>query len=56
MEFIEAAARCYVHALEHEEADISGLVDLDAKINRMRILSSSKIVEIAERFATPFTN
>jgi hypothetical protein len=44
-EFIEAAARCYVHALQNEEADIAGLVDLYAKIDRMRIL------EIAERFA-----
>ena len=50
-EFIETAARCYVHALQHEEADISGLVDLYAKIDRMRILSSVKVVEIAERFA-----
>jgi hypothetical protein len=50
-EFIEAAARCYVHALQHEEADIPGLVDLYAKIDRMRILSSAKVVEIAERFA-----
>jgi hypothetical protein len=50
-EFIETAARCYVHALQHEEADIPGLVDLYAKIDRMRILSSAKIVEIAERFA-----
>jgi hypothetical protein len=50
-EFIEAAARCYVHALQHEEADIPGLVDLYAKIDRMRILSSTKVVEIAERFA-----
>ena len=41
-EFIEAAARCYVHALQHEEADIPGLVDLYAKIDRMRILSSAK--------------
>jgi hypothetical protein len=44
-EFIEAAARCYVHALQHEEADIPGLVDLYAKIDRMRILSSTKVVE-----------
>jgi hypothetical protein len=50
-EFIEAAARCYVHALQHEEADIPGLVDLYAKIDRMRILSSARVVEIAERFA-----
>ena len=50
-EFIKTAARCYVHALQHEEADIPGLVDLYAKIDRMRILSSGKVVEIAERFA-----
>ena len=49
--FIEAAARCYVHALQHEKADIPGLVDLYAKIDRMRVLSSTKVVEIAERFA-----
>jgi hypothetical protein len=50
-EFIEAAARCYVHALQHEEADIPGLVDLYAKIDRMRVLSSTNIVDIAERIA-----
>jgi NifB/MoaA-like Fe-S oxidoreductase len=50
-EFIETAARCFVHALQHEEADIPGLVDLYAKIDRMRILSSTKVVDIAERFA-----
>jgi hypothetical protein len=50
-EFIETAARCYVHVLQNEEADIASLVDLYAKIDRMRILSSAKVVEIAERFA-----
>jgi hypothetical protein len=50
-EFIESAARCYVHALQHEEADIPGLVDLYAKIDRMRIQSSTKVVETAERIA-----
>jgi hypothetical protein len=50
-EFIETASRCYVHALQHEEADIPGLVDLYAKIDRMRIVSSAKVIEIAERFA-----
>jgi hypothetical protein len=50
-EIVETAARCYVHALQHEEADISGLVDLYAKTDGMRILSSAKVVEIAERFA-----
>jgi hypothetical protein len=50
-EFIETAARCYVHALQNEEADIPGLVDLLAKIDRMHILSSAKVVKITERFA-----
>ena len=50
-EFIEAAARCYVHALQHEEADIPGLVDLYAKIDRMRILSSPEVLDIAEIIA-----
>ena len=50
-EFIEAAARSYVHVLQNEQADIPGLVDLYAKIDRMRILSSIKVVDIAERFA-----
>ena len=50
-EFIESAARCYVHALQHEEADIPGLVDLYAKIDRMCILSSAQVVETAERIA-----
>jgi hypothetical protein len=38
-------------ALQHEEADIPGLVDLYAKIDRMRILSSAQVVETAERIA-----
>jgi hypothetical protein len=50
-EFIETAARCYVHALQNEEADIPSLVDLYAKIDSMRILSSAKVVDIAQRFA-----
>jgi hypothetical protein len=50
-EFIETAARCYVHALQHEEADIPGLVDLYAKIDRMRVLSSTGIIDTAERIA-----
>jgi hypothetical protein len=48
-EFVEVAARCYVHALRNEEADIPGLVDLYGKIDRMRIPSSTTVVEIAER-------
>jgi hypothetical protein len=50
-DFIEKAARCYVHALQHEEPDISGLVGLYADISRMRVLSSPEIIENAERVA-----
>src|SRR5215813_500872 len=46
-EFIEDASRCYVHALQHDEADIPGLVSLYAKLGRMRILSSPKVLETA---------
>src|SRR5262245_16850304 len=47
-EFIEDVARCYVHALQHDEADIPGLVSLYAKLGRMRILSSPKVIQTAE--------
>ena len=50
-EFIEEAARCYVHALQHDEPDIAGLVALYAKVDRMRVLSSSGVVDIAEAIA-----
>jgi hypothetical protein len=55
-EFIEEAARCYVHALQHEAADIPGLVALYAKINRMRVLCSPNVVDIAESIARRIIN
>jgi hypothetical protein len=48
-EFIEAASKCYVHALQHEEADIRALVELYAKLGRMRVLSSPKVLKNAEQ-------
>jgi len=39
-EFIEAASRRYVHALQHGEPDVPAMVDLYAKLGRMRVLSS----------------
>jgi hypothetical protein len=48
-EFIEAASRCYAHALQHDEADIPALVELYAKLGRMRVLSTSKVLENAEQ-------
>jgi len=50
-EFIEEAARSYVHALQHEEPDIAALVTLYAKIDRMRVLSSPNVIGIADIIA-----
>ena len=50
-DFIEDAAKCYIDALQHDEADIPGLVGLYAKLSRMRTLSSKPVVHHAEDVA-----
>jgi hypothetical protein len=50
-EFIEAASKCNIHALQHDEPDIPAVVELYVKVGRMRILSSPKVVESAEAVA-----
>ena len=50
-DFIEEAAKCYIDALQHNEADIPGLVGLYAKLSRMRTLSSETVVHRAEEVA-----
>jgi hypothetical protein len=50
-EFIEQASRSYIDALQHDNADISALVGLYAKIGRMRILSSPRVVACAGQIA-----
>src|ERR1700704_4217756 len=47
-DFIEEASKCYIDALQHDEADIAGLVGLYAKLGRMRVVSSKPIVHSAE--------
>jgi hypothetical protein len=47
-DFIDEASKCYIDALQHGEADISGLVGLYAKLSRMRILSSEPVVRSAD--------
>src|SRR6202047_4438611 len=47
-EFIEAASKGNIPALQHDEPDIPALVELYVKVGRMRILSSPKVVESAE--------
>src|SRR5580698_9355814 len=47
-DFIEEASKCYIDALQHDEADIPGLVSLYAKMSRMRVQSSRRVVQCAE--------
>ena len=51
-DFIEEASKVYADAIEHEPADApdaSKLVRLYALVSRMRVLSSSPIIEHADR-------
>jgi hypothetical protein len=45
---IEEASKCYIDALQHNEADIPGLVSLYAKVSRMRTQSSRPVIHRAE--------
>ena len=47
-DFIEEAAKCHIDALQHDEADIPGLVGLYAKVSSMRALSSKTVLHRAE--------
>ena len=47
-DFIEEAAKCYIDALQHEKADIPGLVGLYAKLSSMRAVSSKTVVQRAD--------
>ena len=47
-DFIEEAAKCYIDALQHDKADIAGLVGLYAKLSSMRALSSKPVIQCAE--------
>jgi hypothetical protein len=47
-DFIEDAAKCYIDALQHDKADIPGLVSLYAKLSSMRAVSSKRVVQYAD--------
>jgi hypothetical protein len=48
-EFIEEASKCHIDALQHDEPNVPALVELYAKIARMRVLSSQTVLEHAEQ-------
>lgn len=47
--FIEEASRWYADAFEHDQPEISNLVNLYALVSRMRVISSPAIIESADR-------
>jgi hypothetical protein len=42
-DFIEEAAKCYIDALKHDEANIPGLVSLYAKLSSMRVPTLTRL-------------
>ena len=47
--FIEEASKSYADAYEHDNPQVASLVNLYALVSRMRVLSSPRIVENADR-------
>ena len=50
-DFINEASRLYADAFEHDHTELANLVRLFAMISQMRIVSSVKVVEDADRVA-----
>jgi len=48
-DFIEEASRLYADAFAHDQAEVGNLVNLYALVSRMRVRSSPRIVETADR-------
>lgn len=47
--FIDEASKIYIHALENSSTEVSHLVNLYATLNEMRIVSSSTVVDEADK-------
>ena len=48
-QFIQDASKLYADAIEHNTTEIAELVDVYATLNRMRVLSSPKVVAEADK-------
>jgi hypothetical protein len=48
-EFTEEASKSYIDALQHDKVDVPEMVILYAKIGQMRIVSSAKVIAIADQ-------
>ena len=47
--FIDHASKLYIEALQSDHADVSALMALYAQLSRMRVLSSTSVVECADQ-------
>jgi hypothetical protein len=47
-QFIDEASKLYADALVHDKAEVSALVSVYALVSRMRVVSSSAVIEKAE--------
>jgi hypothetical protein len=48
-QFILDASKLYVDALEHDKTEISELVDIYSTVNRIRVQSSKKVIDEADK-------
>ncbi len=48
-EFIKSATKSYADALQHNEPDVPGLIELYTTLGRMRVLSSPKVFKSAQQ-------
>jgi hypothetical protein len=55
-EFIEQASKLYIHALQNDKPDVSGLMGLYAEVSRMRVLSSTTVVDSADQIVKRIIN
>jgi hypothetical protein len=55
-EFIEQASKLYIHALQSDKPDVSGLMGLYAEISRMRVLSSARVIDSADQLVKKIIN
>jgi len=50
-DFIDAASQLFIHALTNDQPDLPKAIALYALISRMRVISSQKVIEEAEKVA-----
>ena len=55
-DFIKEASQLYIDALQSDQANVCGLMELYAEVSRMRILSSARVVERADEIVKMIVN